>query len=31
MLDRRVVFHIDEMNKWNMVLKNVDNLLKPVD
>ena len=31
MLERRVIFHIDEMNKWNMVLKNADNLLNSVD
>ena len=31
MLRRKVIFHIDEMNKWGMVLKNVENLLNAVN
>jgi intracellular sulfur oxidation DsrE/DsrF family protein len=30
MTDYKVIFHIDELNKWNMVLANVTNLLEGV-
>ncbi|EKQ52829.1 MULTISPECIES: DsrE family protein [unclassified Clostridium] len=26
-MEYKVIFHIDELNKWNLVLKNVSNLL----
>lgn len=29
-MDYRVIFHIDELNKWNLVLKNVRNLLEAI-
>lgn len=31
MLERKVIFHIDEMSKWNRVLKNTENLLNSVN
>lgn len=30
-LDYKVIFHIDELNKWNLTLKNVSNLLDAID
>jgi intracellular sulfur oxidation DsrE/DsrF family protein len=30
-LEYKVIFHIDELNKWNMVLKNTSNLLDAID
>lgn len=29
-MDYKVVFHIDELNKWNLTLKNVKNLLDAI-
>ena len=31
MSERKVIFHIDEFNKWKLLLKNVSNLLDVVD
>lgn len=31
MLEYKVIFHIDELNKWKLLLKNVSNLLDVVD
>lgn len=31
MSDNKVIFHIDEIIKWNLLLKNVSNLLNAVD
>ena len=31
MQKQKVIFHIDELNKWNLLLKNVSNLLDAVD
>lgn len=30
-MDYKVIFHVDEFNKWNLVLKNVNNLLDAID
>lgn len=30
-MDYKVIFHLDELNKWNLVLKNVNNLLDAID
>ncbi|WP_234117607.1 DsrE family protein [Clostridium hydrogenum] len=27
----KVIFHIDELNKWGLLLKNVENLIRAVD
>jgi intracellular sulfur oxidation DsrE/DsrF family protein len=29
-VEYKVIFHIDELNKWNLVLKNVSNLLAAI-
>lgn len=29
-LEYKVIFHIDELNKWNLVLKNTNNLLEAI-
>lgn len=29
-LEYKVIFHIDELNKWNLVLKNTSNLLEAI-
>ena len=29
-LEYKVIFHIDELNKWNLVLKNTRNLLEAI-
>lgn len=29
-MEYKVIFHIDELNKWNLVLKNVSNLLAAI-
>ena len=31
MQEQKVIFHIDELNKWKLLLKNVGNLLDAVD
>lgn len=31
MSDIKVIFHIDEINKWELLLKNVSNLLNAID
>lgn len=31
MAEYKVIFHIDENNKWNLLLKNVSNLLNATD
>jgi intracellular sulfur oxidation DsrE/DsrF family protein len=31
MSEHKVIFHIDELNKWKLLLKNVSNLLGAVD
>jgi intracellular sulfur oxidation DsrE/DsrF family protein len=31
MREIKVIFHIDELNKWGLLLKNVDNLLKSIN
>ncbi|WP_058486688.1 DsrE family protein [Defluviitalea phaphyphila] len=31
MSEYKVIFHIDEINKWNLLLKNVSNLLNSLD
>lgn len=31
MLEYKVIFHIDEINKWKLVLRNVGNLLNGID
>lgn len=31
MQEQKVIFHIDELKKWNLLLKNVSNLLDAVD
>ena len=31
MLERKVIFHIDELNKWKLLLKNISNLLDDID
>ncbi len=31
MEEQKVIFHIDELNKWNLLLKNVSNLVDIVD
>lgn len=31
MAEYKVIFHIDENNKWNLLLKNVSNLLNAID
>ena len=31
MSECKVIFHIDELNKWKLLLKNVSNLLEVVD
>jgi len=31
MLEHKVIFHIDELNKWKLLLKNISNLLDAVD
>ncbi|MDK2836863.1 MAG: uncharacterized protein PWP21_1640 [Thermosediminibacterales bacterium] len=31
MSEYKVIFHIDENNKWNLLLKNVSNLLNAID
>lgn len=30
-MEYKVIFHVDELNKWNLVLKNVTNLLDAID
>ncbi len=29
-MEYKVIFHIDELNKWNLVLKNTSNLLEAI-
>jgi uncharacterized protein len=31
MIEYKVIFHIDELNKWKLLLSNVSNLLKSLD
>lgn len=31
MSEYKVIFHIDENNKWNLLLKNISNLLQAID
>ena len=31
MLEYKVIFHIDELNKWKLLLKNISNLLDAAD
>lgn len=30
-MEYKVIFHIDELNKWNLVLKNASNLLEVIN
>lgn len=30
-MEYKVIFHVDELNKWNLALKNTDNLLDAIN
>lgn len=30
-MNYKVIFHVDELNKWNLALRNVNNLLDAID